>query len=86
MLDRLCAEGSKAVPRCEFVAACVERHPVYRDVLADLGWVGQEAVAPMTGSRPGGRTGRVGRPCSTPMRVHRAPSSTPEATEQHDAD
>jgi len=25
------------VPRCEFVAAYVERHPEYRDLLADDG-------------------------------------------------
>ena len=37
VLDRLRVEGSKVVPRCEFVAAYVERHPVYRDLLADRG-------------------------------------------------
>jgi GCN5-related N-acetyltransferase len=36
-LDALRAEGSKVVPRCEFVAACVERHPEYRDSLAEEG-------------------------------------------------
>jgi predicted GNAT family acetyltransferase len=35
VLDRLRAEGSKVVPRCEFVAAYMERHPEYRDLLAD---------------------------------------------------
>ena len=37
VLDALRAEGSKVVPRCEFVAAFVERHPEYRDLLADEG-------------------------------------------------
>ena len=36
-LDAVRAEGSKVVPRCEFVAAYVERHPEYRDLLADEG-------------------------------------------------
>ena len=36
-LDILRAEGAKVVPRCEFVAAYVERHPEYRDLLADAG-------------------------------------------------
>ncbi len=36
-LDHLRAEGSKVVPRCEFVAAYVARHPEYRDLLADEG-------------------------------------------------
>ena len=31
------AEGLKVVPRCEFVAAYVARHPEYRDLLADEG-------------------------------------------------
>ncbi len=31
------AEGLKVVPRCEFVAAYIERHPEYRDLLADEG-------------------------------------------------
>lgn len=35
VLDRLRVEGTKVVPRCEFVAAYVERHPEYRDLLAD---------------------------------------------------
>jgi predicted GNAT family acetyltransferase len=35
VLDALRAEGSKVVPRCGFVAAYVERHPEYRDLLAD---------------------------------------------------
>jgi len=34
-LDALRAEGVKIVPRCEFVAAYVERHPEYRDLLAN---------------------------------------------------
>ena len=33
VLDALRAEGAKVVPRCEFVAAYVERHPEYRDLL-----------------------------------------------------
>ena len=37
VLDTLRAEGSKVVPRCEFVAAWVGRHPEYRDLLADEG-------------------------------------------------
>ncbi len=37
VLDALRAEGSKVVPRCEFVAAYVARHPEYRDLLADEG-------------------------------------------------
>ena len=35
VLDALRAEGSKVVPRCEFVAAYVERHPEYRNLMAD---------------------------------------------------
>ena len=34
-LEALSTEGSKVVPRCEFVAAYMERHPEYRDLLAD---------------------------------------------------
>ena len=37
VLDALRAEGAKVVPRCEFMAAHVERHPEYRDLLADEG-------------------------------------------------
>ena len=37
VLDALRAEGAKVVPRCEFVAAYVERHPEYRDLLDDGG-------------------------------------------------
>ena len=37
VLDAVRAEGLKAVPRCEFVAAYVERHPEYRDMVADEG-------------------------------------------------
>ena len=36
-LDALHGEGTKVVPRCEFVAAYMERHPEYRDLLADEG-------------------------------------------------
>ncbi len=36
-LDAVRAEGSKVVPRCEFVAAYIERHPEYRDLLDDRG-------------------------------------------------
>ena len=36
-LDAARAEGLKVVARCEFVAAYVERHPEYRDLLADEG-------------------------------------------------
>jgi hypothetical protein len=37
VLDAVRAEGLKVVPRCEFVAAYVERHPEYRDMVADEG-------------------------------------------------
>jgi predicted GNAT family acetyltransferase len=37
VLDRLRGDGMKVVPRCEFVAAYLERHPEYRDLLADQG-------------------------------------------------
>jgi hypothetical protein len=37
VLDAVRAEGLKVVPRCEFVAAYVERHAEYRDLLADEG-------------------------------------------------
>ena len=36
-LDVLRSEGMKVVPRCEFVAAYIERHPEYRDLLDDGG-------------------------------------------------
>ncbi len=36
-LDALRGEGTKVVPRCEFVAAYVARYPEYRDLLADEG-------------------------------------------------
>ncbi len=36
-LNAVRAEGLKVVPRCEFVAAYVARHPEYRDLLADKG-------------------------------------------------
>jgi uncharacterized protein len=37
VLDALRAEGAKVVPRCEFVAAYVERHPEYRAMVAEEG-------------------------------------------------
>ena len=36
-LDALRGGGVKVVPRCEFVAAYIERHPEYRDLLDDGG-------------------------------------------------
>ena len=36
-LDSIRAEGVKIVPRCEFVAAYIERHPEYRDLQAHEG-------------------------------------------------
>ncbi len=36
-LDAVRAEGLKVVPRCEFVAAYIGRHPEYRDLLDDEG-------------------------------------------------
>ncbi len=36
-LDAVRAKGLKVVPRCEFVAAYVERHPEYRDMVAEEG-------------------------------------------------
>lgn len=36
-LDAVRAEGLKVAPRCGFVSAHVERHPEYRDLLADEG-------------------------------------------------
>ncbi len=36
-LDAVRAEGLKVVPRCEFVAAYIERHPEYRDLQAREG-------------------------------------------------
>jgi predicted GNAT family acetyltransferase len=36
-LDAARAEGLGVVPRCEFVAAYVARHPEYRGLLADEG-------------------------------------------------
>lgn len=36
-LDALRAQGAAVVPRCEFVAAYVERHPEYRSLMADGG-------------------------------------------------
>ena len=37
VLDKVRVEGSKVVPRCEFVAAYVERHPECWDLLANRG-------------------------------------------------
>ena len=37
VLDAVRDEGLKVVPRCEFVAAYIERHPEYRDLLAHQG-------------------------------------------------
>ena len=37
VLDAVRTEGLKVVPRCEFVAAYVERHPEYRDMVPDEG-------------------------------------------------
>jgi predicted GNAT family acetyltransferase len=36
-LDAARAEGLKVVPHCEFVAAYIERHPEYRDLLCGEG-------------------------------------------------
>jgi uncharacterized protein len=36
-LDAMRAEGMKVVPRCEFVAAYIGRHPEYRDMVAEEG-------------------------------------------------
>ena len=36
-LDALRGGGVKVVPRCEFVAAYIERHPEYRGLMADEG-------------------------------------------------
>ncbi len=36
-LDVLRGEGVKVVPRCGFVASDVERHPEYRNMVADEG-------------------------------------------------
>ena len=36
-LEAVRTEGLKVVPRCEFVAAYIERHSEYRDLLADEG-------------------------------------------------
>ena len=35
VLNAVRAEGLKVVPRCEFVAAYIGRHPEHRDLLAD---------------------------------------------------
>ncbi len=34
VLNRVGAEGRKVVPRCEFIAAYVERHPEFRTLVA----------------------------------------------------
>jgi predicted GNAT family acetyltransferase len=36
-LDGIRRDGAKVVPRCGFVAAYIERHPEYRDLMADEG-------------------------------------------------
>jgi predicted GNAT family acetyltransferase len=36
-LDHLRSDGIRIVPRCDFVAGYIERHPEYRDLLADSG-------------------------------------------------
>lgn len=33
-LDHVRAEGLKVVPRCSFIAAYIQRHPEYQDLLA----------------------------------------------------
>lgn len=35
VLDTLRAQGAMVVPRCEFVAAFIERHPGYRSLVAE---------------------------------------------------
>jgi predicted GNAT family acetyltransferase len=35
LLDVLRAEGAMVVPRCEFAAAFIERHPGYRSLIAE---------------------------------------------------
>ena len=37
VLDAVRTERLRVVPRCEFVAAYVERHPEYRDMVAEEG-------------------------------------------------
>ena len=37
VLDSIRRDGAKVVPRCEFVAAYVERRPEYRDLMAHEG-------------------------------------------------
>ena len=37
VLDSIRRNGAKVVPRCGFVAAYIERHPEYRDMVADEG-------------------------------------------------
>ena len=37
VLENIRSEGSKVVPRCGFVAAYIERHPEYRNLLDDAG-------------------------------------------------
>lgn len=34
VLDRVRAAGGKVTPRCEFIAAYIERHPDYADLVA----------------------------------------------------
>ncbi|MFG1675881.1 GNAT family N-acetyltransferase [Micromonospora sp. NPDC049282] len=35
MLDQVRARGGRVVPRCPFVAAFIERHPDYADLVVD---------------------------------------------------
>ncbi|MDG4809121.1 GNAT family N-acetyltransferase [Micromonospora sp. WMMD1120] len=35
-LDQLRARGTKVVPQCPFVAAFIDKHPEYADLVADL--------------------------------------------------
>lgn len=35
-LDQLRARGTKLVPQCPFMAAFIDKHPEYADLVADL--------------------------------------------------
>ena len=35
VLDAIRAEGAKVIPKCEFVASFIKRHPGYRSLLAE---------------------------------------------------
>ena len=35
VLERVREEGTKLVPRCEFIASYIERHPEYQSLVAD---------------------------------------------------